>query len=296
MLNDCKKSYDAFITNERYQEFSSIVKEYCYEMYVEYENYGLKLVSYDWNIRAQRILQNQVRIQEDEWDEIMSNLETLPEEFLDVETLEKIKITQSLKQQLENEAKKLKKIIPTDKHKAITYEELDMLHAQMSDCKIVLKDEAYVRSLLETTRELSQRFGNLMSNKGSVDEFKNLTEELEKHPISMADLLSKTRDILEKSNNVALRLRILKESAGRNKIDKSKAEQFLNDYKTCEFSLDDAENLIKDLDLGFEIISGGLEIIEKPDITIEELNILSGKLSNLHIYMGTDEKNLKTKI
>ena len=47
LLQKCKKSYENFIETEACKEFYSIIKEYCFGIFIEYEDYGKKLCSYE---------------------------------------------------------------------------------------------------------------------------------------------------------------------------------------------------------------------------------------------------------
>ncbi|CAG9321344.1 unnamed protein product [Blepharisma stoltei] len=296
LLIDCKKSYDEFIESEGCKEFYATIKEYFFENFIEHENFGIKLSSLEWNFRAQGILQQKGRILEEVWEEVYGVIEQLDKKILDESTLEKIKRLQQIKQQIEEEVRKIKNFVPQGEIKALTFEELDILYDKISTSKIILKDENFVKNLLEKTRNFSQRFNDMITNKASIEEFKAFQDDIEKHPISISEFSSKLKDILNKANNITLRMRILKENAGKNKMDKAKVEQFLLEYNNTEVKLEDADILIEELERGNQILAEGFEIVEKPDATMEELNSISGRLNNLHIHMGQEEKNLKIKI
>lgn len=47
MLAICKKKFEEFKNMPQIEEFYSLVKEYCFEVFIEVDDYGRKLCSYE---------------------------------------------------------------------------------------------------------------------------------------------------------------------------------------------------------------------------------------------------------
>ncbi|CAG9320061.1 unnamed protein product [Blepharisma stoltei] len=296
LLAACKKKYDEFRKTAAFEEFYKIVKEYCFEVYIETDDYGKKLCSYEWNFSGQRILQQKGKIPQEEWDDLFASIEYLNKEYLDAFTLDRLRRQQSLRIQIEEDVEKIKSFDPAAEIKPINLEELELLYEQVVNCKISISQEAYVKDLIEQCKNFDEKFKSMIQNKVFVQEFKELQNDLMKIPVSMPEISSQLKSIIEKTATLATRMKILKEYSGKNKIERTKVEQFLNDYKHADARIEDAEDIIAELDYGKQILSEAASILDSQNVTLDQLNSISGRLTSLKIHMGQDEKVIRVKI
>jgi PLU-1-like protein/PHD-finger/SPOC domain len=298
ILKKCKKSYESIIETDSYKEFISILKEYCFNIYVEYEDYGIKLCSYEWNLSGQRLLQLKGKISLEEWNDFFISIEYLHKNYLDQQTLDRLKVQNALRIQIEEELKKIKNLESIGQEsKQMSIDVLEILSKQIAACKIVLSNEEnYVKTTLEKCKALSDRFSELTSQRAFLQEFKNLQSEIFNLPVSIPETSARLKETIEKTATLSLRARILKEHAIKNKIEKSKVEQFLNDYQESDARLEDGENMLEELEYSKKVLEEAVNCVYDENSTLDQLNHVSGKLNNMKIYMGVEEKEVKIKL
>lgn len=211
-------------------------------------------------------------------------------------TLDRLRRQQSLRIQIEDEIRKIQNFESSADVKPINLEELEMLYSQVTTCKISITEEHYVKSLIDKCKEIEAKFRAMIQNKVFISEFKDLQSEIQSMPVSMPEISAQLKLILEKTSALSTRMKILREYSGKNKIDRSKVEQFLNDYKHADAKIEDAEDLLSELEYGKQITTEASNLIETADISLDQLNSISGRLSSMKINMGQDEKILRVKI
>ena len=296
MFKTCTKSYEEFINTPEAKEFYELVKEYCFGVFVELKDWGKKLCCYEWNLRGQRMLQISGKIPIEEWEEFFASIEYLDRNYLYNLTLDKLRRHQILRTQIEDEVKKLKDFGAKSDIKAMSLEELQILNEQVSTCKIQLPDAEYVNELLEKVNSVMTKFQNLEQNRSYIENFKELQQEIDKLPVALPSVATPLKELLSKASNLALRLRILKEHSGRNKLDKGKVEQFLQDYQDSPVKLEEAEYILEDLDYGHQVLEEAHQVLSQPEVTLERLNEITGKLNNMQVHMGEEEREVRVKI
>lgn len=298
LLQKCKKSYETFISLPACQEFYEIVKEYCFKIYIEHEDFGKKLCSYEWNISGQRLLQVKGKISLEEWNDFFMSIEYLHKDFLDQATLDRLRVQNALRIQIENEMKKVKNLESLGQEsEQVNIEVLEILSKQISVCKIVLtNEEAYVKSTLSKCKNLSTRLTELISQKAFLQDFKSLQAEILNLPVLIPETSAKLKEILERSATLSLRGRILREHAMKNKIEKSKVEQFLHDYESSDVRLEDGETLLGELTYAKKVLEEAVNSVYSEGSSLDQLNCVSGKLNNMKIFMGLEEKEIKIKM
>lgn len=298
LLARCKKSYEEFKESEAAKEFYDIIREYCFKVFIEYEDLGIKLCSYEWNISGQRLHQHKGKISLEEWNDFFTSIEYLNKDYLDQATLERLKRQNALRLQIEEELSKIKTLESQGTEgKQMQFEVLEILDKQIQACKIILtNEETYVRSTLEKCKELTNKYKALVEQKAFLPDFKALQQEILNMPVQIPETSQKIKETIDKVSTLSIRARILKEHASKNRTDRSKVEQFLQEYQNSEVKLDDGENMLNELNYAKQILEEAINSVYDENATLETLNYISGKMNNMRIFMGNEEKDIKIKL
>ena len=226
------------------------------------------------------------------------SIEYLHKDYLDQATLDRLKVQNALRIQIEDQLTKIKNLESTGlEQKQMSIEVLEILAKQIAACKIVLTtEENYVKSTLEKCKGLTEKLNELVQKQAFLQDFKALQAEILNLPVLIPDTFGKLKETIEKTATLSLRARILKEHAIKNKLERSKVEQFLADYKESDAKLEDGENMIEELEYSKKVLEEAVNSVYDESSTLDQLNHVSGKLNNMKIFMGSEEKDIKIKL
>jgi hypothetical protein len=297
LLAKAKKSYKG-IDPAVLEEFYELIRQCCFEVLVEIEDYSAKMCAYEWNLSAHRLLQASEKVAVNDWDQLFGALEYLNRTHIDNFTFDRFKRQQSLRQQIEEEIRKLKEA--DGKAAAVKTElsDLEMLGQQLKACRLQVSEEQYVTILEHRVQGLTSQLEALLSQKAQVQAFKELAVELQKLPVTLPQASQKIKEVLDKMSALSVRVKILKESASSylGKVDKAKAELVLAEYREAPATLVEAEALQAALEEAKSFLLEVNRVVEAENSSLEELNAISAQLDCQLVHMGQEELLAKFKL
>lgn len=296
ILAKAKKSFKS-IDADVLEEFYDIVRQCFFEVFVEVEDYPAKLCAYEWNLSAHRLLQSVEKVAVGDWDQLFQSLEYLNRSHIDNFTFERFKRQQSLRQQIEEDIRRLKDSDGKSGAPKTELNDLEMLGQQLKACRLQVSEEQYVTTLEHRVQGLNSQLETLLSQKAPVQAFKDLSVELHKLPVSLPQAAQKIKEVLDKMAALSVRVKILKESASYlGKVDRTKAEQVLAEYRDAPATLIEAEHLEVSLDEAKKFLKEISHTLESETSTLEELNAISAQLDCQLVHMGHEEQVAKFKL
>eukprot|EP00359_Climacostomum_virens_P001650 CAMPEP_0204898756 /NCGR_PEP_ID=MMETSP1397-20131031/1471_1 /ASSEMBLY_ACC=CAM_ASM_000891 /TAXON_ID=49980 /ORGANISM="Climacostomum Climacostomum virens, Strain Stock W-24" /LENGTH=1954 /DNA_ID=CAMNT_0052066641 /DNA_START=214 /DNA_END=6078 /DNA_ORIENTATION=+ len=297
LLARAKKSFKS-IEAETLEEFYNLVKECCFEVFVEIDDYSAKLCAYEWNLSAHRLLQSTEKVAVADWDQLFGALEYLNRSHIDNFTFDRFKRQQSLRQQIEEEIRRLKDADGKTAAQKTELSDLEMLGQQLRACRLQVSEEQYVTTLEHRVQGFNSQLEMLLSQKAQVQSFKDLAVELQKLPVSLPQANHKIKEVLDKMAALTVRVKILRESAASylGKVDKGKAEQVLAEYRDAPATLAEAENLQVALEEAKKFLKEVNRVVESETSSLEELNSISAQLDSQLVHMGQEEQVAKFKL
>jgi hypothetical protein len=297
LLAKAKKSYKG-IDPAVLEEFYELTRQCCFEVLVEVEDYSAKMCAYEWNLSAHRLLQASEKVAVNDWDLLFGALEYLNRSNIDNFTFDRFKRQQSLRQQIEEEIKKLKDADGKVAAVKTDLSDLEMLGQQLKACRLQVSEEQYVTTLEHRVQGLTSQLEALLSQKAQVPAFKELAAELQKLPVTLPQASQKIKEVLDKMSALSVRVKILKESASSylGKVDKAKAELVLAEYREAPATLVEAEALQAALEEAKSFLVEVNRVVEAENSSLEELNAISAQLDCQLVHMGQEELLAKFKL
>lgn len=295
MLANCKKNYNEFVASELYKEFNELIKQYCFDVYVSLDNLAQQLCTYEWNIRGIKFLNNKGKIQIEEWDDLFASIEHLNADHLDQFTIDRLKRQQALRLQIVDEISKLKNAETSGSQKIGSLAELTDLTEQINACKIQLPEADYIQTLKERAERATVTLQELLRDRAFVEDFKKLSAEVDSLPVSLPEVQSELKKVIEATSNLAMRIQILKQASSQ-KMDRIKVENLLAIYRDLPARLQQGEMLLNHLESAKQLLAEAFQAVKRDDITLTELNSLISRLDNLQIHMGHEENVLRVEM
>ena len=117
--------------------------------------------------------------------------------------------------------------------------------------------------------------------------------EVQKIPINLPDIEEDLKSIIDSIDQISLRIEIVKEAAGREKINFQKLEHLIHDYNNCTAKLPKGEQLIEGLESSKQAIASAKKVVQEEDPSIEALNAMSNRLDSVPVNLGIEETEIR---